>query len=107
MAVLILVQGCSIWEPVPLGRAHSQIEVGDTVRVTREDGFRKSFKVVGPIEDGIIRGERDSVSLEEVAKLERLTADREHSDEQVGVGVSIVAAIVAIIAAGSAAVFAF
>ncbi len=64
MAVLILVQGCSIWEPVPLGRAHSQIEVGDTVRVTREDGFRKSFKVVGPIEDGIIRGERDSVSLE-------------------------------------------
>ena len=105
LTVVGLLQGCSTWETVPIDQARNQITPGDTVRVTRVDGFQASFLIVKPVADGTLHGSEHSVALKGVAKLEKRAVDSKKSDEDIGVGVTIVVAIIAIIVAGSATAF--
>ncbi len=101
LTVVWLLQGCSTWKSVPIEQARDQITPGDTVRVTRADGFQTSFKVVKPIEDDTIHGSEHAIALKGVARLEKRVVDPKKSDDDIGAGVTIVVAIVAIIAAGA------
>ena len=101
LAIIGLLQACSTWKVVPSEQAHEEIRAGDTMRVTRADGFQKSFRVVAPVENGTIRGKKDAVALDQVTRLEK----RVVKETDVGAGVTILALVTVIILAGTTTVF--
>jgi len=100
LAIIGLLQGCSTWKTVPIERAQDEIRAGDTVRVTRADGFQKSFKVLAPVVGGTIRGKEGSVALEQTTRLEKRVVE----ESKIGAGVTILALVAAIILASTTTV---
>lgn len=99
-----LATGCTSLQPVPMaqaqqGSARPNVEVGESVVVTKKDGAKEKFKVSAVNDDALV-GQNVRVPYADIASLQVERSDGSHT-KAILIGAAIVGAIALAAAAGS------